>query len=225
MRKLLRGIAEFRRRRRPEYAETFARLALEQKPDALFVACSDSRVVPNLFASTEPGDLFVVRNVGNLIPPADADGRSRSGESEAAAVELAVGTLGVRDIIVCGHSECGAMRAAESGMVPSGAPNLEAWLRHVRPALQRLRSSDMPIEFEGAMPPHDRLSQLNALIQLEHLRTYPVVQAAMAAGRLQLHAWWFDIGRADVLAWDGAVRRFVVLDEARVERLLAQMGE
>ena len=96
MRKLLRGIAEFRRTRRPDYAETFARLALGQKPDALLVACSDSRVVPNLFASTEPGDLFVVRNVGNLIPPCGADGRSTSDESEAAAVEFALRVLSVR---------------------------------------------------------------------------------------------------------------------------------
>lgn len=211
--------------RRPEYADTFSRLALGQKPDALCIACSDSRVVPNLFASTEPGDLFVIRNVGNLIPPVGADGRSHSDESEAAAIEFAVGTLGVRDIIVCGHSECGAMRAVESGVVPAGAPNLEAWLRHVRPAVERLRSSSQPIVFDAGTAAHNRLSQLNALMQLEHLRTYPVIQAAMGAGRLRLHAWWFDIARADVLAWDEAARRFVVLDEARVQQMLAQMGE
>ncbi len=111
MRKLVQGIVEFRRSRRPDYAETFSRLALRQKPDALYIACSDSRVQANVFASTEPGDLFVVRNPGNLVSPAGADGKSLSDESEAAAIEFALDVLEVRDIIVCGHSGCGAMAA------------------------------------------------------------------------------------------------------------------
>src|SRR5579859_1890618 len=109
MRKLIQGIMDFRKNRRPEYKETFARLALGQSPDALFIACSDSRVAVDVFASTEPGDLFVVRNPGNIVSPAAADGLSVADESEAAAIEFAVSMLKVRDIIVCGHSSCGAM--------------------------------------------------------------------------------------------------------------------
>lgn len=217
MRKLLRGIARFRTTRRPEYAETFARLALGQKPDALFFACSDSRVVPNLFASTEPGDLFVVRNVGNLVPPCGEDGLAATDESEGAAVEFAVDVLGVRDVIVCGHSSCGAMQAVESADVDPRLKNLGRWVRHAAEALSGL-------DDDGRLDPSrsrvDRLSQRNALVQLEHLYTYPSVRRAAEDGRLALHAWWFDIANAEVLAFLPAEDRFAVIDEDLVERLL-----
>lgn len=186
MRKLLRGIVDFRTNVRPSYRETFARLALGQAPDALLVACSDSRVVPNLFASTEPGDLFVVRNVGNLVPPSSPDGRSVSDESEAAAIEFAGMALRVQDVIVCGHSECGAMRGLiDPSGLPPGAPNLRGWLRHGEPALRRLRTGE---RLRGDWAAHNLLSQLNVLQQLDHLRSYPVVKERVAAGRLRLHA-------------------------------------
>src|SRR5271167_874721 len=112
MKKLVKGILDFRKNVRPGYQKTFAQLALGQSPDALFVACSDSRVAPNVFASTDPGDLFVIRNVGNLIPACGGDhGRSLSDESEAAAIEFALSNLEVANVIICGHSECGAMHA------------------------------------------------------------------------------------------------------------------
>src|SRR3954447_12066587 len=110
MRKLIKGIVEFRRDARPEYREKFAKLALGQRPDTLFVACSDSRVVPNTFASTDPGDLFVLRNVGNIIPP-ENDAAVPAAAGAAAAVQFAVRNLGVTDAVVCGHSDCGAMKA------------------------------------------------------------------------------------------------------------------
>src|SRR3954467_5724627 len=109
MKKLIQGIVDSRKNLTKESRSLFAELALGQKPDVLFIACSDSRVVPNLFASTEPGDLFFLRNVGNLIPPCGSNGASESDESEAAAIEFAVLTLNVADIIVCGPEECGAM--------------------------------------------------------------------------------------------------------------------
>src|ERR1700684_476586 len=115
MRKLVKGIVEFRQKRLPSYREKFARLALGQSPDTLFIACSDSRVVPNLFASSDPGDLFVIRNVGNLIPICGEEGHSHSDESEAAAIEFALLNLPVAEIIVCGHSECGAMHSLAHG--------------------------------------------------------------------------------------------------------------
>src|SRR5436305_14266568 len=109
MRKLVRGIVDFSNRVRPTARQNLAGLALGQNPDALFIACSDSRVAVNVFASTEPGDLFVVRNPGNIVSPAAADGLSVADDSEAAAIEFAVLQLAGRDIIVCGHSSCGAM--------------------------------------------------------------------------------------------------------------------
>ena len=221
MKKLLKGIAEFRRVRRPDYAETFARLALGQRPDALMVACSDSRVVPNLFASTEPGDLFVVRNVGNLIPPCGTCGRSDSDESEAAALEFAVRLLCVRDIIVCGHSECGAMHSLNNASTPDETPHLRAWLRHGSEALERLREGQSFSKISGreTLAAHNVLSQLNVGVQIEHLRSYRAVRELEDAGSLALHGWWFDIAGAEVYALNQARRTFELLDEQTVARM------
>ena len=220
MRRLIRGIVEFRNKVRPSYRETFARLALGQSPDALLIACSDSRVAPNLFASTEPGDLFVIRNAGNIISPCGADGRSVSDESEAAAIEFSTLGLNVRDIIVCGHSECGAMRLLWEEKKNALAPHLHAWLRHAEGALREIREGK---RMDRALEPHNQLSQLNVLRQLDHLRTYPIVRERLQAGRLRLHAWWFDIAEAEVLSYDETARQFVVIDEAEAERILARL--
>jgi carbonic anhydrase len=212
MRKLVQGIVDFRNRVRPAVRETFVRLALGQKPDALFIACSDSRVAINVFASTEPGDLFVVRNPGNIVSPAADDGLSVADESEAAAIEFAVGQLVVGDIIVCGHSSCGAMSALLGGRESVAAPHLRSWLRHAERALESVPNRSAT----GAV---DQLSQANVLLQVEHLRTYPVVARAEKESGLRLHAFWFDIGNAEVLAHDPGERRFVPLDERQAQRL------
>lgn len=214
MKKLLRGIAEFRRTRPPGYVETFAKLALTQSADALLICCADSRVAPNVFASVEPGDLLVIRNIGNLVPRFVEPQGDRVGASVPAAIEMAIRSLHVRDVIVCGHSECAAMRAIHSGRRPDGAPHLTAWLQHGERAREDLGPTP------AGMAPHDHLSQRSVLLQLEHLRSYPVVREAEAAGALRLHAWWFDIRRAEVLDYDIATRRFVPLDDARVDELL-----
>jgi carbonic anhydrase len=222
VKKLLRGIVEFRRKVRPGVRETFARLALGQSPDALLIACSDSRVVPNLFASTEPGDLFVIRNAGNIISPCGADGRSVSDESEAAAIEFSTLALDVRDIIVCGHSECGAMRMLWEEEKNALAPHLHAWLRHAGGALREVREGG---RLGGKLAPHNQLSQVNVLRQMDHLRTYPIVRERLEAGRLRLHAWWFDIAEAEVLSYDEKSGRFVVIDEAEADRILARLDQ
>jgi len=206
---------DFRKNRRPEYKETFARLALGQSPDALFIACSDSRVAANLFASTEPGDLFVLRNVGNLIPRADAKGVPDRDSSVAAAIEFASIGLKVRDIVVCGHSECGAMKAlAEHRDV---GPALGAWLSHAKDPLRRLEAG---ARMKADLAPHNHLSQLNVLQQLEHLRSYPIIRERIESGTLRLSAWWFDIAQAEVSAYEDSAERFVVIDEAEGARLL-----
>lgn len=220
VKKLIRGIVEFRKAVRPGYRETFARLALGQSPDTLLIACSDSRVAPNLFASTEPGDLFVVRNVGNLIAPCGADGLSQSDESEAAAIEFATRGLGVTDIIVCGHSDCGAIRTLHEGKSDFKAPHLHAWLRHAGEAFRRFKAGE---RMKAELPDASHLSQMNVLLQLEHLATYPAVRDRMAAGKLKLHAWWFDIARAEVSAYEEAQGRFVVIDEDEAARILARL--
>lgn len=213
MKKLLAGIAEFREKVRPSYREKFARLALGQSPDCLLFACTDSRVVPNVFASTDPGDLFVVRNVGNLVPPCGPDGRSMTDRSEGAAIEFALNMLGVKDIVVCGHSECGAMRAMLDGKVPDNAPNLREWLEVGRGAVDRMGGTD---GVGAELAPYNRLSQLNVLQQLDHLLSYPAVAARVEAGTLGLYGWWFDLEQAEVLAYDGLAGRFTPLG-ARAE--------
>lgn len=213
MRKLLQGIVEFRRTRLASYRATFARLALGQRPDALFIACSDSRVVPNLFASTDPGDLFVLRNPGNLVPHYDPAQPERD-HAAAAALEFALEELHVHDIVVCGHSSCGAMQALLGGRAGVAHPHLRAWLRHGEEAVAELRAARL------LAPPrasHDALSQCNVLVQLQHLRSYPAVERRCRARELRLHAWWFDIAAAEVRVHDPA-RGFVVLDEAETER-------
>src|SRR3989338_9324413 len=126
MRKLIEGIVDFRKRTLPSYREAFGHLALDHSPDALMIACSDSRVVPNLFASTDPGDLFVIRNPGNLVPAYQNTTTAQT--SEGAAIEIAVDTLKVKDIIVCGHSHCAGMTALLNE--EKATPQLKQWLRH-----------------------------------------------------------------------------------------------
>ena len=221
MQKLLRGIVEFRETQLHAYREKFRSLATAQAPDSLFIACSDSRVVPNLFASTDPGQLFVMRNVGNLMPEAHGSGHSVADESEAAAIEYALGALSVRDIVVCGHSNCGAMRAALTGDIPAGMPNLTAWLRHAAPAVRRLAEKG-PID--PSLPAWDQLSQWNVLVQLENIRTYPMVADRLAKGALQLSAMWFDVATGVVHAFDDEEGAYREITGSFAERWIARQG-
>lgn len=224
MKKLIKGIVEFRRNVQQGYRETFGKLAIGQSPDTLFVACSDSRVVPNTFASTNPGDLFVLRNVGNLIPKCcpPADRKSDGDDAEAAAIEFSVLNLSISNIIVCGHSECGAMRALMAGREHVEAPHLKSWLRHGDKALDRLKSG---IVLDPKLSPANQLSQLNVLLQMEHVMSYPDVKRRMEVGELGVHGWWFDIAQADVYAYDPAKNRFVLIDEEEAERIIARLEE
>lgn len=224
MKKLINGIVEFRRTVRPSYRKTFAKLALEQRPDAFFVACSDSRVVPNLFVSTDPGDLFVARNVGNFVAPHRDAGVYTS---SAAALEYAVLHLNVKNVIVCGHSECGAMKALLAHPPPGGGPSeapgaLERWLQLGGPSLTRLKSGDRP---DGTLTEHNQLSQVNVLQQLDNVRSYPFVAERLAAGTITLHAWWFDLGHADVYAYEETDHMFVLIDETEAERILERIAK
>lgn len=221
MKKLVDGIVKFRRNVLPGYRETFARLALGQSPDALYIGCSDSRVAVNVFASTDPGDLFVVRNVGNMVPACSACGHSTADESEAAAIEFSLETLKVSNIIVCGHSECGAMQAIANGREKVSSVNLRAWLRHGDDSLEAFRAQDQSAPLKA----HNRLSQLNVLTQLEHLKTYPIVQERLRRGDLKLHGWWFEVSQADVYAYDEAVQNFVLIDENAAVRIMERAAK
>jgi len=192
-----RGAMEFHRRAAPLLRDTLSGLADGQRPRTLFITCGDSRIVPNLITTSGPGDLFTIRNIGNLVPPGQADA------SMNASIEYAVGVLGVSEIVVCGHSSCGAMAALADGPPPGP---LSAWLRHAEPSAHRLGSATV----DGAVPDRegDRLALHNVLQQLEHLREYPAVAAAESAGKLQLTGMYFHVGDAQVYLFDTAERTF-----------------
>jgi len=175
---------------------------------------------PNVFASTDPGDLFVVRNVGNLIPPCGGHGISVTDESEVAALEFALLNLNVKDIIICGHSECGAMNALYNGREKVTAPHLKSWLIHGQPALENLKLGKT---INPGLLPHNELSELNVLQQIEHLKTYSLVKDRMASAKLKVHGWWFDIAKADVYAFDEETKRFVLIDEVGAGKILARL--
>lgn len=221
MKKLLMGIVDFRERLLPQYAEQFRKLSQGQSPDALFIACSDSRVVPDLLASTDPGDLFVMRNVGNLVPPATVYGSSTGDLSEASAIEFAVLILKVRSLVVCGHSECGAMKAALAPESVAEIPNLAKWLHHCTSAVFRL-NQEGPLD--PSLSPHNQLSQINVLVQLEHLMTYPIVQEQVRRGHLRLIGCWFDIASGETFAYERESRTFERIDRALAARLIERLG-
>ena len=198
---------EFRKTRRESMRETFARLALGQNPDCLFIACSDSRVAANVFASTDPGDLFVVRNLGNIMPPFP------DGGSTVAALEFALERLKVRHIIVCGHSDCGAMHALSQNIQPSADTPLGTWLRHAKRAVDAKHADQ------------DTLSKRNVALQLENLRTHPGVREKEALGVLKLHGIWFNIRDAEVYYLENPPEGFSLIDDAEGSRILARIGE
>jgi carbonic anhydrase len=205
MKKLIQGIIEFKNNLTKENRELFAQLALGQKPDALFIACSDSRVVPNLFASTNPGDLFVLRNVGNLIPHISCAAEERSA---SAALEFSVSVLQVSDIIVCGHSECGAMQALANGGDTPSCPHLKTWLKHGEEAVKKVRNG---LSLDPDLAEHNQISQMNVLQQVSHIESYPIVRERLDQGRLKVHGWWFDIAQAAVSYYDPVKHRFVLI--------------
>lgn len=213
MKKLLRGVVEFRKNLQPSQKEVFAQLALGQSPDTLFIACSDSRVAANVFASTNPGDLFVVRNVANLVPPW-SDIAETSDSSAAAAIEFALNNLKVQHIVVCGHSECGGNIAVLNGRAKIECDHLKAWLQHGEHALEKLEKSS----FKGA--PHNKLAKLNVLQQLEHLQTYPIVKKKMEEGTLQLHGWFFQLSTAEVFYYSAEDQDFIPIDEKTVQKIM-----
>lgn len=221
MKKLVKGIVEFRQNTLPEYREKFGHLALDHSPDTLFIACSDSRVVPNVFASTDPGDLFVLRNVGNLIPPCEHSGSACTDKSEAAAIEFALLTLRVSDIVICGHSECGAMQAIVSGRETIPSHNLRQWLGYGEAAYEKLKAQP---NFAKGLSEHNRLSQQNVLLQIEHLKTYPVIQERIAKGSLKIHGWWFELAHADVYAYEEGQHQFVLIDEVEAQRIIERLN-
>ncbi|MER5942818.1 SulP family inorganic anion transporter [Streptomyces sp. NPDC001928] len=196
-RQLARGISAFQRNTAPLVRGELARLAREgQQPSQLFLTCADSRVVTSMITSSGPGDLFVVRNVGNLVP---LPGRESGDDSVAAAIEYAVDVLQVRSITVCGHSGCGAMQTLLTSEPGASQTPLRRWLRHGQPSLERITDESRPWARLAGRAPADAVEQLcltNVVQQLEHLRAHESVARALRAGALELHGMYFHVGEA-----------------------------
>src|SRR4051812_34296102 len=168
--RILRGVSRFQREVYPEQRELFERLALGQRPHALFITCADSRIDPCLLTQTKPGELFICRVIGNIVPPyPDAVG------GVSATIEYAVGVLGVADVIVCGHTDCGVMKGVLNPEAVADLPSVSAWLKYAEPAGDGAPSDDLV-----------ELTERNVVRQLENLLTHPSVVARMADGDLSL---------------------------------------
>ena len=187
-------------------SELYGKLVRDgQEPKAMMIACADSRIAPEHVMQAEPGDLFVCRNAGNIVPPfAQMNGGVSS------TVEYAVSALGVRDIIVCGHSDCGAMKAVAQPGMTSDMPNVAVWLRHADAAGRVVRDAYPELE-NGELV--RAISLENVIAQLAHLRTHPSVAAGIARGEIALHGWFVDIHHGQVLGLDGQTGQFVPLRE------------
>lgn len=199
MHKLTKGLHRFQASVFGEYQALFERLAQGQSPEVLWITCSDSRVQPSLITQSNPGELFIGRNPGNIVPTYASD----PGGGMAATIEYAVTALGVRDIVVCGHSDCGAVKGLFEANL--GMPSVTAWLSHAVETLRILQ------EHYGELEPRARIDaaiEENILVQLEHLRTHPCVASALESGRVRLHGWFYDIESGLVYGYDAAAEQF-----------------
>lgn len=213
MQKLIKGLHQFQNEVFEDRRELFERLSQGQHPEALFITCSDSRISTTLMTQTHPGDLFVMRNAGNIIPPYDANAIS----GEAATIEFAIQGLGIKDIIICGHSHCGAVAGMLNPDKLTKLPNVAKWLKHANKAKALVDDNYSKLE------PEERLSaavQENVLVQLENLRTHPIVKEREAAGTITLHAWVYQFETGEVFMYKAGEGQFLSLstETAHVER-------
>ena len=196
------GIRQFRSEIYPARAEQFQKAMREpQRPKALVITCADSRIHPDVLTQSDPGDIFVTRNIGNMVP---AYGDMLGGVS--AVLEFAVSGLGVKHVVVCGHSDCGAMKALLDPDSVSSMPTVRAWLRNAHAALSVTDALRSPELTEAELL--RLLAEKNVLLQMQHVRTHPSVAGAIARGELTISGWYYDIARGEVLVCDGEDGRF-----------------
>ncbi|MGA2539436.1 MAG: carbonic anhydrase, partial [Terracidiphilus sp.] len=200
MQKLIEGHKRFLEEAFPARRNQFQLLSERQAPETLFITCADSRIVPDLILQSQPGDLFICRNAGNVIPRA---GEPAGGVS--ATIEYAVQVLKVRNLIVCGHSDCGVIRALMSPQLLDGLTSVRDWLQHVAPAWKYV---DEVERNAGELTRHKALTHANVLVQLDNLRTHAYIISAIAQERLQVHGWYYDILSGKIEYYDERSGKF-----------------
>lgn len=212
MQKLITGLHHFRSKVFDSQKELFERLSHGQTPEALFITCSDSRINPNLITQTAPGDIFILRNAGNIIPPFGA-----ANGGEAGTIEFAVAALGIKDIIVCGHSSCGAMKGLLHPEGLKNLPSVQSWLSHAE-ATRRIveeNYTDQNLTDEQIL---NIAIQENVLAQIENLKTHPAVAARLSRGALNIHAWIYKIQTGEIFDYKQDEGQFKPISEVANER-------
>jgi carbonic anhydrase len=209
------GVVKFQRDIYPKNQELFEQLSKGQSPEALFITCSDSRIELGMLTQSQPGDLFVVRNAGNIVPPHD----NHTGATTA-AIEFAVGALKVPHIVICGHTDCGAMKGAMAVEKLNGMPHVRDWLGYSRAAVEITNA------IGADLTDHDRMLLLleqNVILQLTHLKTHPTVAVALATGKLQLHGWVYDIADGEIYAIDMETQKFLPVSKRYAAQVAAYL--
>jgi carbonic anhydrase len=202
MKKLIKGLQEFRANYVSTHWELMEELSHGQKPRVLFITCSDSRIAPNLITQTEPGELFIIRNAGNIIPPY----RAANG-GEGGTLEYAITALGIEQIIVCGHSHCGAMGGLlKLNQLQEDMPLVYDWLKHAEATRRLVKDSYQNYTDEELI---EIMVAENVLTQIENLKTYPVVHSRLYQGKLHIYGWVYHIETGEVLAYDSSNHAYV----------------
>ncbi len=202
MKKLITGLRQFKANYFSTHLELFEQLAHGQKPRVLFITCSDSRIDPNLITQTEVGELFVIRNAGNIIPPFGA-----ANGGEGAAVEYAIHALGIEQIVVCGHSHCGAMKGLlQLGKLQEDMPLVYDWLKHAEATRRLVKENYSHSEGEELL---EITVAENVLTQIDNLKTYPVVHSKLYQGKLKIYGWIYHLESGEVLAYDPASHAYM----------------
>lgn len=202
MKVLMQGLRKFSQEVYPDKKILFNELAQGQSPHTLMITCSDSRIDPNMLTQTNPGELFVVRNAGNIVPPFGA-----SNGGEEAAIEFAVDVLKVQHVVICGHSKCGAMQALISNPDLSSLPSVARWLKHGESTKRRFERLDPSLKNLNTAV------EENVLAQVENLKTHPAVYAALREGRLDVFGWVYHFETGDVTIYDPESKRFQLSTE------------
>jgi carbonic anhydrase len=209
MNRLLEGVRRFRHEVYPSRREIYEEAArTPQRPHTLFITCSDSRIDPELITQSDPGNIFVTRNIGNLVP---AYGEMLGGVS--AVIEYAVAALGVRHVVICGHTDCGAMKALLHPQQTEKLPTIKAWLRNAEAARSVVDARGLAADEQRAL---NALIEENVLLQMIHLRTHPSVAGRLAEGSLTINGWVYDIGNGDVRIHEAGSDRFVPVDDFKI---------